>query len=314
MDPEADAVRPPDEHAQVVVHAAAAAAAVQESHDGDERGGGPTAVFVVIATVNVVDVVVVVVVFVLRSPRSLLVDADKIRRCGCQKLRQIVTKNGVSGRSRCRQHGIVVVFVAAAAIDGRIGLFRFRDRGRGRPGSERRRRPGGRDGRGWRRRRRGPSRRVERTERRGPQLAPRRARRDDEGGDGPRLRRRRGQRRSSRQDAREVVRQVFAQGFRLRQKRGSRPGGGYPADLGGSEENGGGGASAKGGDVSAAVGVRLPTRRSQSGAVVRIYLLRAQKRYESQDSVMYKALFYQWACYAQVLQASFFLFQQVAKF
>ena len=64
-------------------------------------------------------------------------------------------------------------------------------------------------------------------------------------------------------------------------------GGGYPTDLGGSEENGGGGASAKGGDVSAAVGVRLPTRRSQSGAVVRIYLLCAQKRYELQYSVMY---------------------------
>jgi hypothetical protein len=47
---------------------------------------------------------------------------------------------------------------------------------------------------------------------------------------------------------------------------------------------------------------------------VRIYLLRAQKRYESQYLVMYKALFNQWACYAQVLQASFFLFQQVAKF
>jgi hypothetical protein len=31
-------------------------------------------------------------------------------------------------------------------------------------------------------------------------------------------------------------------------------GGGYPADLGGSEENSGGGASAKGGDVFAAVG------------------------------------------------------------
>ncbi len=47
---------------------------------------------------------------------------------------------------------------------------------------------------------------------------------------------------------------------------------------------------------------------------VRIYLLCAQKRYKSQYSVMYKALFNQWSCYAQVLRESFFLFQQVAKF
>ncbi len=192
MDWEADTVRPPDEHAQVVVHTAAAAAAVQESHEGNEQGGGPTSVFVVIATNNVVIVVVVVIfAFVLRSPLSLLVDANKIRRCGCQKLRQIVVQNGVSGRSQCWQHSVVVVFVAAAAIDGHIGLFRFRDCGRGRLGSERRRRPRGRGGRGQRRRRQGLSRHVEQTERRGPRLAPRRARRDDEGGNGPRLCRRR---------------------------------------------------------------------------------------------------------------------------
>ncbi len=87
-----------------------------------------------------------------------------------------------------------------------------------------------------------------------------------------------------------------------------------------TRENGGGGSSSQsmpsnggGGNdgylPGAASRGRLPPLPR-----VRIYLLRAQKRYKSQYLVMYKALFNQWACYVQVLQASFFLFQQVAKF